>query len=83
MDRLSEKAEAEERPQLQALLNIHDDLTFAIPDESLEQDKDDIVKALLTPEFSWIDIPISVEVSVGENWHELKEVGVYRSDRDL
>lgn len=81
MCRLSERSVREGMPQYQAVMNIHDDLTFYVSDRTLEDDMGIIVKEMLSPEFDFVTVPLSVEVSVGKNWHEMETVGVFRSDR--
>ena len=62
------------KEQYIAVLNIHDDLTFYIPDKSLEEDILFIVKRMVDCSYPWdfIDIPLSVEVEVGKSWGNTK-----------
>jgi len=32
-----------------------------------------------TSDYPWINVPIAVEIGVGENWYEQEEVGVFKS----
>jgi DNA polymerase-1 len=83
MNVLSEYARQTNQPQFQAEINVHDDLMFSIPLTSLEKDIDVVVQKMLNtyPEIL-AQIPITVEVSVGDNWAEMKEIGTY-SSKDL
>jgi DNA polymerase-1 len=83
MSSVSEKAMEEDRPELQPILNIHDDLTFDIPESKLEQSIEDIVRCTLDVPWEFINVPLQVEVSVGPNWFDLKEVGRFFSDEVL
>ena len=47
MNRLSEYAQKNEKPQFQASLNIHDDLIFPVPYKTLEDYHDIIVEPML------------------------------------
>lgn len=81
MNRLSEQATVEQRPALQAVLNVHDDLTFYIPDATFDDDIDTIVGAMLKPEFDFINVPISVEVEMGNDWYKVDPIGTFWSDK--
>lgn len=80
MNNLSELAYSLNKPQYQAVINIHDDLTFYIPEDSLEEDIDFIAKQMTKVEFDWITVPLGIEVSVGKNWGQLEEVAKFRTD---
>ena len=77
MNRLSEAAEELHKPQYQAIWNIHDDLGFYIPDETLEEDILFIAEKMVCTPFEFVNIPLGVEVSVGKRWGELEEVAKY------
>lgn len=79
MDALSERAVLEDRMHLHPRLNVHDDLTFIIPDAVLEPSIDVIVQEMCMPRFDYINVPLVVEVSIGTRWSNQKEIGVYRS----
>lgn len=81
MDRLSIESECLELDWLQALLNVHDDLTYFIPDEVLEPAVDHIALRMCQVPYDFVNVPILVEVSVGRRWDQIKEVGVFRSDQ--
>jgi DNA polymerase I-like protein with 3'-5' exonuclease and polymerase domains len=74
--RLSETGD----PVLQAELNIHDDLTFLrVPERKVDHYLEKIIDVMIQPPFDFINVPISLEASVGENWLEMEEVGTYAS----
>lgn len=80
-ERVTLKAQIEERWQLVPPLNVHDDLSFYIPRATLVRDVEDIASVMCDCRFSFINVPILVEVSTSQyRWHEMTEIGVYRSD---
>jgi uracil-DNA glycosylase family 4 len=80
MVRLCEYAAKTKRWQYVPVLNVHDDLTFFLPEETLERDIKRIVRMMLRPSYDWVTLQMGVEVSVGVNWFELKEVGKYEGE---
>jgi DNA polymerase I-like protein with 3'-5' exonuclease and polymerase domains len=81
MNVLSERAEAEDDAELQPVINVHDDLTFYISDETLERKLPVIAHEMCKPRFDYINVPLIIEVSVGHRWHEVQEIAKYRSDK--
>lgn len=77
---LSERAFMQGLPQIQPRLNVHDDLTFISTQTSLQKNIAIIAEEMCKPRFSYINVPLVVEVSTGRNWADLKEIAVYRSD---
>ena len=77
MNRLSEIAEEKNDPPLQPILNIHDDLTFYIPIHKKRGYINKIIREMLRSSYSWVNVPLAIEVSIGKNWEEMKEVDVY------
>lgn len=80
MDRLSVLAFLEGDPELQPNLNVHDDLTSLLADQTLEAKIKRIATVMCEPQFKFINVPIIVEASVGARWHKLEEIAVYRSN---
>jgi DNA polymerase-1 len=80
MSRLSVRADREDQPAFQAVLDIHDDLTFYVPKDEVDRITGEIVREMLRPVYDWMVVPLSVEVAVGPNWADLKPIGVYFSD---
>lgn len=77
---LSETAFAEDDPELQPNLNVHDDLTSLLADATLEPKIERIARIMCEPRFDFINVPLIVEAQIGERWDDLQEIGVYRSD---
>jgi DNA polymerase I-like protein with 3'-5' exonuclease and polymerase domains len=62
----------------QPCMLIHDDLTFIIPKHEIEKRAEVIVETMLACPFSWTKVvPLTVEMSVGEDWENKKAVEVY------
>lgn len=78
--RLSRRAYEEDKPQLQFVMQIHDDLTMYILDKLLEETMDDIAREMVRVDmFPFVNVPLTVEVSVGSNWANKEEVEKYSS----
>jgi uracil-DNA glycosylase family 4 len=76
MARLSEY----EEPRFQANMEIHDDLTFIWPKRDIERNAEVVIKEMLRIEHKWINVPICVEMSVGEDWYDKRSWGDFSSD---
>lgn len=60
---------------------IHDDLTFIWPKKEVDRNAETVISVMLSSSFEWVHIvPMSVEMSVGTNWANIKNVGEYFSD---
>ncbi len=79
MNACSEIADLQEDPELQPSLNVHDDLTFEMDDESLEAKIPVVATEMCRPRFDYINVPLIVEVKAGPNWFDLTELKVYKS----
>ncbi len=81
MNRLSEGCGDKWDWFMQPRINIHDDLTFIVPESQLEFVVTTGVGEMLACEFPWLNgVPLAAEVSCGENWFELEEIGTFRSE---
>lgn len=63
----------------QAMMEIHDDLTFLFPKKELDARADVVIREMVKPRFDWINVPLVVEMSVGDNWCDLKHVGDFEN----
>lgn len=79
MEECALEAYRRQRWQLAARMNIHDDLTFYLPEETIEEDLDIIIPIMAQPRFDFINVPISVEISVGNGWGSQKELATVES----
>jgi uracil-DNA glycosylase family 4 len=80
MVRLTNRAYEEDAEFLQAILQIHDDLLFIVP----ESEQDFAIKAIVEEQLgfkaSWLNVPLQVDVEVGRNWAEMEKVGTWHSE---
>lgn len=65
---------------LQAILEIHDDLTFHLPIDKVDYYAEKIITTMLDLPFDFITVPIAAELSFGPNWMDMKEIGTFESD---
>lgn len=80
MDRISEFSYKEDIPDLQPILNVHDDISWYLLEEFLDEFLEEIVYQMLDCSFDFINVPLVVEVSVGENWYNKQPIGEFASD---
>lgn len=73
-NRLSLIALREDKPYLQPCLNVHDDLTFIIPDEKIEGALEIISLEMLRIEYGWVNVPLEIEISTGIAWGEMQKL---------
>ena len=85
MVRLSAEAMDTGNWHIHPRLNVHDDLTFIVPnnDADLEHSIDRIYRTMLTPPYSCVNVPLSVKASVGTNWLDMEEIGQFWSHKNL
>jgi uracil-DNA glycosylase family 4 len=85
MNELSVMAVETGQWHLHPVLNIHDDLTFVIPDNDdiLEEAIATIYKVMLTPPYKEVNVPLSVKASIGPAWYGMQEIGKFWSHKDV
>ncbi len=73
MNRLSHLATSTGQWHLHPHLNVHDDLSFFIPDDDkiLDESLRIISREMLTFDYDWINVPLSIEISIGRNWADI------------
>lgn len=81
MTALSEMADLLDDPDYQPNLNVHDDLSTIIHDRNLEAKIPVIAREMCRHRFDFINVPLVVEVSVGERWDRVEEIAKFRSDQ--
>lgn len=74
MERLCVAAYEMQQWQLAPRLNVHDDLSLYLPDETLNEDLEIILPLTLTPKFDFINVPLTVDIKIGTLWGEMEEV---------
>lgn len=77
MNRLSELGDW----HLQPFLNVHDDLTFLMPESGYEEYVIRAARTMVQVPFSFVNVPITAEVSTGLNWCDQEGVMDFSSDR--
>jgi len=80
MVRLHRRSVAEKAPWLQPVLQIHDDLTFIMPEQELEDGIAAVVEEQLAFKAPWLNVPLMVEVEVGPDLFSMESVGQFKSD---
>lgn len=71
----------QDKPWLAPIINVHDDLSFYVPIKKQDEAIDTIKHCMLKVPFDYINVPLQLEVSVGPNWYDRKEIGRFRSDK--
>lgn len=75
MARLSETGDE----RLQPNMEIHDDLTFMWEVSKIDELAERTAKIMTQPTFSWVNVPLVVEMSIGDDWNSLEEVAKFSS----
>lgn len=75
MNRLSEMAQDTGKWQLQPVLQIHDDITFFLPEKTADKDLNIILHEMLNVPFSFVNVPMLAEPAWGKDWHKLEPLG--------
>ena len=81
MKRLAKYAYTSKKSYYHPVLNIHDDLTFFIPDSELDEAVPFIAKEMCKPVFDFINVPLAIEASLGKNWCDQEEIGKWSSEQ--
>src|SRR4029077_3703967 len=63
MNTLSQYEVENGRWYLHPVLNVHDDLTFIVPDKLVDESVETICGVMLKPPYPFINVPMAVEVS--------------------
>lgn len=61
------------------MMEIHDDLTFLWKPEEVERNSEIVLTEMLKHRFDWINVPLVVERSIGDNWAECEKAGDFES----
>lgn len=77
---MAELSQRQEPERFQASMEIHDDLTFFWDKAEIEKNAEVVIEHMLLTPFEWAHVvPIQVEMSIGDDWASVEEVGVYKS----
>lgn len=78
---LSRKAWQQGDMHLHPRINVHDDLTFILPDDDrLAGYIETVAHSMVKLRFDWQIVPLTVEVKMGKNWCDLEEVALFKGD---
>lgn len=81
-NRLSVQSEQLDKPWLQPVLQIHDDLSFVVPNEHVDDAVDTIITTMIDfKHYDFVNVPMSVEGSCGSNWYDKEDFGTFSSDK--
>jgi DNA polymerase I-like protein with 3'-5' exonuclease and polymerase domains len=76
MCRLSELGDWDLQPEI----NIHDDLTFCrVPVKKVDEIAERVINEMLDVPYDFVNVPITVEASVGSDWLKMDEFGTFSS----
>jgi hypothetical protein len=82
MNRLNKYALRTGKRWMSPVLNIHDDLTFILPEDRLDWAVPKIIRMMCDVPFKAAQVvPIPVEASMGRDWTVKTDIGKYRSDK--
>lgn len=77
--RIDHIAYESERPHWVPIMNVHDDLSFYLPLASLEEDIERIAREMCLSPYKWVNVPLAVEVSLGDNWCDKTELVTFKT----
>lgn len=79
--RISNYACDHDNMDLQPIMEIHDDLTFLWDVDLVDEYAPIVIEHMVSVPFDWAHcVPIEIEMSIGKNWADQKEIGKFRSD---
>lgn len=81
MEYFVDQAYIREEPWLTPIMNVHDDLTFYLPNGSKGDDACEFIgKRMCLSPYDFINVPLIVEMSASNiGWGELEEVAIFQS----
>lgn len=70
------------------IIDIHDDLTWILPQSQVVSHLKQVVPIILHPPFDFINVPLTCEAKVGKpgifkSWSDMYEIGVFSSDDEV
>jgi len=80
MNRISELADDLDDWYLQPNIQIHDDLTFILPDNKIDHYAEKIITTMLDCPYDFINVPLTIKMSVGPDLLNMEEVLKASSD---
>lgn len=67
-------------PEVTPNLEIHDDFTFIWDERAIDRNAEIVLGEMLRITLPWVNVPLGVEMSVGEDWAIKKKAGEFFSD---
>ena len=64
---------------IETIMQIHDDIPSYVHNDDLEETVDIIAKELCYVPHPFVNVPISVEISIGKDWYNQELVGTFES----
>jgi uracil-DNA glycosylase family 4 len=61
-------------------LEVHDDLTFILPEKKIDYYAEHIITDMLSTDFDYINVPLTVEMSVGTDLYKMEEILAVSND---
>jgi DNA polymerase I-like protein with 3'-5' exonuclease and polymerase domains len=80
MNEIANIARHENNIFLHPRLNLHDDLTFLLPEDEVEEYVKFIHPILTRVRFPFQCVPLTVELAIGDNWAELDKIATFEGD---
>ncbi len=79
MVQLSNASYEYDMPWLHPVINIHDDITFILPEKEVEETMKLAKEEMTWPMFDWINVPLTIECEMGKDWANMESIGEYSS----
>ena len=76
-NKLSMMAAQADEPWLRPVMNVHDDLTFYLPDDKMDDAVGLIARIMCCSTFPWVNVPLCVELSAGKAWHPVEQIAKF------
>lgn len=83
MERLSRHAVETRDFFYHPVMNVHDDLTFDMPDmpeSEFEDTLEFVAKEMLSCNFKFINVPLTIEISAGDTWGDMQEIATLSTE---
>lgn len=67
------------RKNIKVVMNVHDDVTSYVKEDELEEQVLIIAETMCDVPYRWINVPIAVELSCGQDWYSQEDLGTFKS----
>lgn len=65
--------------RFQACMEIHDDLTFIMHKDEIDELSETVITEMTRINYDWINVPLVIEMAVGKDWASLEDVAQFES----